>query len=208
MAAPDARMRFPSARIDFATDVGIASQDHDDYPPPQGQARYDHMRMVVIALLSQQASYDEPTQYRDGTPWFDLNDQTLKIRRENEWVNFSEAIPLGDPDAGVHTTLEEWYTSTNAALSSLTQEVVFNGVATASNVTEITVPVSLQAYIASDSRCYFYINGLLIDPRNCSFVGSTTIKLSNISLSLDDTFTVVIRRVPSSTFYSSTVSVP
>ena len=65
--------------IDFVADVGIASQDHDNYPPPQGQARFDHMRMAIIALLSQQASFSEPTQYRDGTPWFDLTDQTWNI---------------------------------------------------------------------------------------------------------------------------------
>ena len=50
MSIPDNRLRFSSTKIDFANDVGIASQDHDNYPPPQGQARFDHMRMVVIAL--------------------------------------------------------------------------------------------------------------------------------------------------------------
>lgn len=210
MAAPDARMRFPAGLIDFTADVGIASQDHDNYPPPQGQARFDHMRMAVIALLSQQASFSEPTQYRDGTPWFDLNDQTLKIRRSNEWVRFSEAIPLGESEAGVHLTLEEWFASTNVALSSLTQEVVFNGTSTANSVTDITIPSSLQVFLFNDTQCFFYLNGLLLDPRNCSLIGSppTTVRLSNTSLSIGDTFTVIMRRVPSSSFHVPTVSVP
>lgn len=208
MPLPDNRLRFPSALIDFASDVGVASQDHDSYPPPQGQARYDHMRMVVIALLSQQASFDEPTEYRNGTPWFDLNTETLKIRLGNEWVNFSDAIPLGEPDTdGNYTTLTEWFETTNAALSSLAQEVVFNGVSTSDGVTDITIPESLRVYIFSDTRCFFYVNGLLIDPRNCDILGTSTIRLSNVSLSTNDEFTVILRRVPSSSFYAPTVSV-
>lgn len=209
MAAPDARMRFPSALIDFDNDVGIASQDHDDYPPPQGQARFDHMRMVVIALLSQQASFDEPTEFRDGTPWFDLNDQTLKMRRENEWVRYSEAIPVGEPnELGVHTTLEEWFDEVNAVLSSLSREVVFNGESTANGVTDISIPESLRDFVFSDMRCFFYRNGLLLDPRGCSIIGSSTVRLTAESLNVGDTFTIVLRRIPSSTFYTQTVTAP
>lgn len=208
MPLPDNRVRFPSALIDFATEVGIASQDHDNYPPPQGQARYDHMRMVVIGLLSQQASFEEPSQYRNGTPWFDLNSNTLKIRNMNEWVNYSDVIALGEADTdGIYLTLTEWFNTTNAALSSLSQEVVFNGVSTSNGVTDITIPEALQSFIFSDTRCYFHLNGLLIDPRDCSILGNTTIRLSNVSLSVNDEFTAILRRIPDDTFYAPTVSV-
>lgn len=208
MPLPDNRLRFSSTLIDFTNDVGIASQDHDNYPPPQGQARYDHMRMVVIALLSQQASFDEPTEYRNGTPWFDLNTNTLKIRSGNEWVNYADVIPLGEADTeGNYLTLSQWFDTTNAALSSLSQEIVFNGVSTADGVTDITIPESLQVYIFGDTRCYLYINGLLIDPRNCAILGTSTIRLSNVSLSTNDEFTAILRRVPNSSFYVPTVSV-
>lgn len=203
MAVPDNRLRFPSGRIDFTNDVGIVSQDHDNYPPPQGQARYDHMRMVIIGLLSQQASFDEPTEYRNGTPWFDLNSNILKIRNNDSWTNYSDIIPLGD--AGL--TLSEWFDITNAALSSLSQEVVFNGVSTISGATSIAIPSALQTFIFSDTRCFFYLNGLMIDPRNCTIIGGTTIQLSNISLSINDEFTVMLRRVPDDSFYAATVSV-
>lgn len=208
MPIPDNRLRFSSTLIDFTNDVGIASQDHDDYPPPQGQARYDHMRMVVIALLSQQSSFDEPTEYRNGTPWFDLNTNTLKIRGNAGWLDYSDVISLGEADTdGNYTTLTEWFNATEAAISTLSQEVVFNGVSTSDGVTDITIPESLRAFIFSDTRCFFYINGLLVDPRNCDILGTSTIRLSNVSLSTSDEFTVILRRVPSSSFYAPTVSV-
>lgn len=208
MVLPDNRIRLPAGLIDFAADVGIVSQDHDSYPPPQGQARYDHMRMVLIGLLAQQASFDEPTQYRNGTPWFDLNMNMLKIRSEGAWVNYSEVIPLGEADTeGNYLTLADWFNTTNAALSSFAQEIVFNGVSTSNGVTDITIPESLRPFIFTDTRCFLYLNGLMVDPRDCAFIGDSTIKLSNISLSVNDEFTAIIRRVPNSTFYAPTVSV-
>jgi hypothetical protein len=208
MPTPDNRLRFPSTLINFTTDVGIASQDHDNYPPPQGVARYDHMRMVVIALLAQQASFDEPSEYRNGTPWFDLNTNTLKIHTSSGWVNYSEVIALGEPDTdGNYTTLAEWFDTTNSALSVLAQEVVFNGRSTSSNVVDIAIPGQLQAFIYLDTRCYLYINGLLVDPRNCSILCTSTIRLSNVSLSTNDEFTVILRRVPDNSFYAPTVTV-
>ena len=207
MPLPDNRVRFPSALIDFVDDVGIVSQDHDNYPPPQGQARYDHMRMVVIGLLAQQASFEEPTQYRNGTPWFDLTTNMLKIRNQNEWVNYADVIPLGEADTeGNYLTLTQWFNTTDAALSSLAQEITFNGVSAANGVTDITIPETLQPFIFNDTRCFFYLNGLLLDPRSCTLLGKTTIRLS-ISLNVNDEFTVMLRRVPDDTFYAATVSV-
>lgn len=209
MALPDNRVRFPAAKIDFASDVGVASQDHDDQPSP-GPARYDWMRMYLIGLLSQQSSFDEPTQYRDGTPWFDLNTFTLKIRSNGAWVPLSDAIAVAEDDEGV-TTLTEWFSSVSDTLASSAPEVVFNGSSSADGITTITIPESLRAYLYSDSRPFVYINGILTDPRNSRLDPSanpTSVKLSNVSLSENDTFTIVIHRIPSATFYSSSVSVP
>jgi hypothetical protein len=208
MALPDNRLRFSSTKIDFATEVGLASQDHDNYPPPQGQARFDHARMVMIALLSQQSSYDAPTEYRDGTPWYDLNSETLKIRQGSEWVKFSEAIPVGLPDgSGLYTTLEEWYDAVNAALTGVSQEVVFNGSSSADGIQSIEIPLSLRPFVFDDTRCFIYKNGLYQDPRNHSILGGTTIKLSNYQLDAGDTFSVVLKRVPSNSFYAPSVTV-
>jgi len=164
----------------------------------------------MISLLAQQSSYDEPTQYRNGTPWFDLNTNVLKIRVGSEWASYADVIPLGDIDAtsGSYLTLSDWFDTTNAAISSLAQEATFSGLSTADSVTDITIPASLRTFLFVDTRCFFYINGLLVDPRDCIIINLTTIRLSNISLDTDDEFTVILRRVPSNSFYAPTVSVP
>lgn len=107
MAAPDARIHLPGSPIDFPTDVGTTGQDHDTYPSPDTQARFDHMRMYLIGLLANQASIgtDEPTQYREGTWWFDLTEGAMKIRKGDAWVPAGDGILVAD---GV--TLGDFYT--------------------------------------------------------------------------------------------------
>lgn len=89
---PDNRLRFSSAKIDFATEVGLTGQPHDTYPGPGEQPRYDWLRMWYISLLANQSSYEEPTNYREGTIWFDLNGPTIKIYSESQWKEITEAI--------------------------------------------------------------------------------------------------------------------
>lgn len=208
MPLPDNRLRFSSTKIDFANDVGVTSQEHDNYPPPQGQARFDHMRMVVIALLSQQSSYDAPTEYRDGTPWFDLNTLTLRIRKGTEWVSCSEAIGLGELDnTNNYKTLSQWYEEVQTALTATSQEVTFSGLCTADGINVITVPPPLLQYIYVDTRAYVYVNGLLLDPRSCS-LSSTSINIAGVLIDKNDEYTVILRRVPDSSFYAETFNIP
>jgi hypothetical protein len=96
MTLPDNRMRFPAGPIDFQNEVGTTGQDHDAYPEAGTQPRFDWMRMAIIGLLSQQSSYDPPTQYREGTPWFDLNELALKIRRNDAWVPYAQAVLISE----------------------------------------------------------------------------------------------------------------
>ena len=209
MAIPDNRIRLPSAKIDFATDVGETSQDHDNYPPPQGQARFDHMRMFLIGLLSQQASFDEPTQYRDGTPWFDLNDSTIKIRSGSEWKHLSDVISVQQASGASTLSLTDFVTQVLAAIPNITPEVVYSGVTTSDNVTSIPIPESLRSGLGTESRPFVYINGLLVDPRNTRLepgVNPSTIVLVNTNLDTGDLFTVNIKYVPSETFYSHSVT--
>lgn len=205
---PDNRIRLPAAKIDFANDVGLSGLNHDSYPQPSGQARYDHMRMFLIGLLAQQASFEEPTEFREGSPWFDLNVMALKIRLGNSWVSYAEAIPLTEPDTdGNIVTLAEWYTAVQGVLTGLSPEVVFSGICNANSVTSITIPESLQSALNSDSRVFLYINGALVNPHNCSLVGSppTTISLAGVVLSNGDTFIVSIRRIGGDTYLPTTV---
>lgn len=208
MPLPDNRLRFSSTKIDFANEVGLASQDHDTYPPPQGQARFDHMRMVVIALLSQQSSYEAPTEFREGSPWFDLNTLTLKIRRGSEWVNYSEVIGLGEPDnLNNYKTLSQWYDEVRLTLSAVSQEVVFGGICTADGINNINIPQSLLIYVSPDTRAFVYVNGLMIDPRSCTLT-NTTINITGVLIDKNDEYTVVLRRVPTSSFYTESVNIP
>ena len=209
MTLPDNRIRFSSTKTDFAGDVGETGQDHDSYPPPQGQARYDHMRMFLLGLLAQQSSYDEPTQYRDGTPWFDLNDSTIKIRSNSEWVHLSDAISVQQSGGSSTQSLTAFVTQVLAAIPNITPEIVYSGVSVADNVTSIPIPESLRSNINSNSRPFVYINGLLIDPRNTRLEpgeNPATVVLVGTNLDTGDLFTVNIRYVPSETFYSQSVT--
>lgn len=211
MALPDNRIRLSATKIDFANDFGVTGQDIEDYPPEAGQARFDHMRSVILGLLSQQSSFDEPIQKRDGTPWFDLNNMVLKIWRNSEWQLYSDAIPLAEDGDGNVTTLSDWFASVSESLSSLAQEIVFSGSSSSDSLTLINIPESLRDLLYSDSRPIVYINGLLIDPRNTRLEPSalpTAVKLTDVTLDSGDEFTVFIRRIPSSSFYTPSVSIP
>lgn len=210
MTLPDNRIRLSSAKIDFETEVGVASQDHDTYPESGGQARFDHMRMYLIGLLSQQSSFLQPAQKRDGTPWFDLNTLSLKIWRNGTWELYSDAIPL-EIDGETIVTLRQWYQSVSGTLESLVSELFFAGTCTLTGVSDITIPVDIRSQIYSDSRAFVFVNGQSIDPREVQFVGSpnpTILRLLTVELEANDTFTVSIRRIPSSSFMSTNVVVP
>jgi len=116
MSTPDNRIRIQAPPIDFENDVGITGQDHDEFPVP-GPARYDTMRMFLIGLLASQASYDEPTNYRKGTIWLDLNTFVLKIRSGDgvagtEWSDISDAIQVS---SGL--SLKDWFDAVSASLA-------------------------------------------------------------------------------------------
>jgi hypothetical protein len=199
---PDNRLRFPAPLIDFASDVGLSGQDHERFPYPDAQPRWDWLLLWYISLLANQSSYDEPTQYRDGTLWFDLNDLTLKIWRSSlenitgSWMSLASVIEL-ETITTIPVTLSAWYTSTNSKLSGAAPVTTFGGYVASTSATEIPVPVTLQGEIdLIKTRPFVYINGLLIDPRNCEYYTATTIKLLNsTTLVKDDTFTVVIMNI-------------
>lgn len=218
MTLPDNRIRLPSPKIDFDAEVGTTGQRHDTYPAPQEQARFDHLRMYLIGLLSQQSSYEPPDatasselgQYRDGTPWFDLNELTLKIRYNNEWRPLSEVISVRqDETGGSVMSLSQLADTVLQTLPNITPDIVYNGVCTNNNVSVIPIPAELRTYIGPSSRALVYVNGLLLDPRNTALQplsDPAQINLVGTALSSGDTFTVNIRYVPAETFYTPTVT--
>jgi hypothetical protein len=206
MTTPDQRIQLPAAKIDFSADVGTTGQDHDTFPAP-GQARYDHMRMYLLGLLSNQASYSEPTQYREGSFWFDLNTLTFKTYVNGSWSSLSETILL-DQDGSVVTSLADWYKSTADAVDSIKPDVTFSG---KSITTTTTIPIPSTLIVINLNRCFLWINGELIDPRKCELMGGSTptsIKIpTSLALKIDDTFTVVLKHMASKDFYVTDVVV-
>lgn len=197
----DNRIILSPTRVTMPT-VG---QDHDNYPPPQGQVRYDHMRTFLIGLLSQQSSESEPSERRDGTPWFDMNSGMLKIWYNGQWREYSEVISLNG-----EITLIEWYNSVANAISAIGNELFYGGKSSADGISDISIPSSLQSYIYSDSRAFVVVNGQSVDPRTVQFIGNppTSIRLNAHELEVGDEYFITIRRVSNSTFVVPDIVVP
>ena len=200
MAIPDNRLRLPGPLIDFTNDVGLTGQQHDTYPAP-GQARYDWARMSFIALLANQASYDMPLNYRLGTPWFDLNTMTLKIRTGSgvagsDWSPFSDVISLEHTSSG-DLTLSAWYATAAAALASIRPQSTYSGRAVNDDVDNIPIPLSVQTAIYAETRPFVWVNGLLVDPRDVQIdPGVCPTKLNLVHhLALNDRFTVLLTNI-------------
>ena len=211
MTLPDNRMRFDASLIDFTNDVGIANQAHDNFPGPNQAPRYDWLRIMFISLLSSQSSYDEPTQYRDGTTWFDLSNLTLKIYASGAWRPLAEVLSVVEgTTVSDTTTLAEWYTSIQSTLISSAPDATFSGRCTEDGIVTIIVPEAIRDGIDIDnSRPIIYKNGLLIDPRDSEFHTAITIRLRNgVTLDTDDEFTVFIQNISPRLFYAPDVVIP
>jgi hypothetical protein len=196
----DNRLKFDATLIDFSV-VGTTGQDHDNYPAPGQQPRYDWMRLYLIALLSNQSSEDEPTQYREGTLWYNLStdQKRLFIYDGTAFVNIADHIKLGDN----LKSLSDFFSETVEALASVQPTYVYGGYSAIDNPTRIPIPTVLQTPltgIVSFVRAFVYLNGALIDPRlySLSVTCPCQIDLSTTAgemISAGDKYVVVITRV-------------
>lgn len=225
MSLPDCRIKFPPPLVDFVNDVGVTGQPHDSYPAPGQQARYDWMRLYLIGLLSNQACAEEPSNYREGTLWFDVSSETLgpvlKIRRNDNWVSLSDAIDL----QGV--SLTDWFVYANSILASAAPELYFYGSVTSSNTSQIQIPTLLHTKMYADTRAFVTINPsspqlqsaanqnvqglvqyrpIILGPQDVDIV-SYTISLKSIILEQGDTYMVSLRRIPDNCYISATVPI-
>lgn len=208
---PDNRIRLTPTKIDFDADVGNLGQDIDGFPAPGGQARYDWMRMVLLGLLGNQSSNLEPTQKREGTIWFDLSVLSFKVWSNNEWKLLSSAIPLNIDQDGNTINLRDWFLEVSSVITGISQEITFSGSCSANGIATIPIPESLRQFLFKDSRPYLFLNGLLVDPRNSRLDSDelpTAIRLTNIVLNFGDRFTIIIRRVPNSSFHIPSITTP
>ena len=187
----DNRIQFPvSAEIDFINDVGLTGQDHDNYAEPGTFSRYDWMRMIVLGLLSNQASREEPSEYRPGTLHYDLNTFFYKCMLNGNFEDISKCMKVVD------ASLYEWAQEIEEKRNRFQLTGVFSGVAyDQSDV--INIPESLQEISKAPNRPYLFKNGRIIDPNLTQFnVGCpVAIELSSGAvLSPDDKFTVFIKQ--------------
>lgn len=206
MPLPDSRIRLQSSKIDFTTAFGVSGLDVESFPGPNQQPRYDWMRSVLLGLLSNQASVDEPDQRRDGTLWFDLNDPALKIFSESDWTGIASVIKLDEDDDGEPITLADVY-STMQTLVGNKPTAFFGGSSGTDGATSIPIPAALRVAGGSGSRPFVFVDGALLDPRLCQYVGSptpTSIKLTGgLTIDSGQSFSVVMLAL-SSTYFSST----
>lgn len=209
MSAQDNRIRFSSTKIDFETDVGETGQRHDTYPAPGEQPRFDWMRMFLIGLLANQSSESEPTQYRQGTIWFDSTTLMFKVRVGSAWVSLSEAIQVATDVSDQPVTLQDLYT-TVAGLIGNKPTATFSGSSSSDGIVSIPIPASLRSAAGAGSRPLVFVNGLLADPRKCTYAGGatpTSIALSGgVTVDADETFTVLMLSISESLFLTSGVS--
>jgi len=199
----DNRIRFDAPLIDFSGAVGLSGQNHDNYPAPNTQARYDHLRMYLIGLLSCQSSDSQPTEYREGTWWFDTTINMMKIYANSAWQDASNVIRLGTASNGDTITLQNWYDTINDTVQSIKSEICFQSVIVSSNVTLIPIPSSLQSLIIPDSKAFVTVNGIAINPLLTTLEPGTTptaVKVP-VDLSIGDKVSITIKFIPSSRFF-------
>lgn len=201
----DNRHRLPAPRIDFDDDVGTTGQDHDTHPEP-GQARYDWMRMAIIALLSHQSADDFPTQFRTGTTQYRRDLLHYLYRKElsggdENWRPIAEAIALetDETDGALSLSLQGWFDSVQPLLESLRPKFTWSGSSNSNNITAIPVPDPIEAEltaIVDDIRPLVWIDGLLVDPRNTRFSEAPVVVelLSGVELNRGQRFTVITEK--------------
>jgi hypothetical protein len=197
----DNRVQFPATEIDFTDNT--TGQDHDTFPAPGQQPRYDWMRSALQGLLACQSSEDPPTQYRTGTVWYNTTKQVYYIYNGVEWVSLAEAILMLEASSSGSTsllTLSDWYTLAQSKLDTLQNRLVFAGRCVTDGKTEIPIPSAIQERIedADMVHPFVYLNGVLIDPRNTRLSEgcATTVELLNgEDIDNGDKFTVVIQRI-------------
>ena len=186
----DNRIRFPvSSEIDFVNDVGLTGQDHDNYAEPSTHPRYDWMRMIVLGLLANQASREEPVEYRPGTLHFDLNTFFYKCMKNGNFEDISKCMKIID------TNLYEWYLETEEKRQRFQLSGSFSGIAH-DDSSVINIPSRLQDRAKAPNRPYLFVNGRLIDPNLVRFNTGCPVAIElegDTVLSAEDKFTVFIK---------------
>lgn len=181
---------FPESEIDFLNDVGNTGQDHDDYAEPGTHPRYDWMRMIVLGLLSYQASDQEPNEHRPGTIWFDLEHMQYKCQLGGIFTDIANAIEI------LSSNLDNWSKDVDEKRNRFQPTSCFSGIARIeTNV--ISIPQEIQHTAIAPNRPFLFKNGRLINPDLVQFNTGcpVAIELSKDAiLSPNQHFTIFIKQ--------------
>lgn len=195
-SAFDNRIRFSTSAIDFLNDVGLTQQTHDTYPSPNTQARYDWMRMYLIGLLSNQSSCNQPSQYRPGTMWYQMDCPNTGNGYykaydcvADTFSDLANHIKAFDGPSGA-VDLASFIASTRLSLGAITDtsgaldvEIILHGSVTSAATNEIIIPAELQARLGSDYIPYVFFQNDAAKTVTIPFPGMTLIPLDEITLS-------------------------
>lgn len=178
MTSPDFRLRLGGPPIDFS-ELGFTGTAIDTWPAPGSQARFDEIRSLLLALMSSQASFQEPVNYSLGSMWFDLNAAnagSYKFRHDagpvidpngEDWVSLSHGVEL---EPGL--SLQQWFEQVRDIIIEPTSPLtaIFHRFTTA--ITSEPISAGTLVYPSSDSHVRIADN---TDPNKTSVLGVTTI---------------------------------
>jgi hypothetical protein len=188
----DNRIRLTTKLVDFDDVVGVTGQEHDSFPSPGQNPRYDTMRSFLIGLLSNQSSKEAPVQKRTGALQYDRNTRTMLIWDGSNWANLSEYIKTF---GNILTDLFEFI---NQKLESANATMTFSGIAITSSIS-IPVPEAVRTALADVSGeigIFVYVNGKIIDPSKVRFSNGCPVVIlldSDVALPVGSRFTVVFK---------------
>lgn len=196
----DNRIALPPTLIDFVA-VGVTGQDHDEFPAPAQQPRYDWMRLYLIGLLSNQSAAERPTQFRTGTIFYNKTTNAFEYHDGDNWQDIASGVLLDGSNTDNIVTLASWYTEAVEQLASIRPRVTWSGDVLENGVTTIAIPNSAKDVIegiCDDVRPLVYRNGALINPNNTRFAAGcpTSVELlDGETLDRGDSYTVIVEKI-------------
>ena len=163
----DNRIRLDQSVVDFSAS-GLTGQNHDIYPKPKTQARYDLMRTYLIGLLSNQSSNEntdgEPFEKRTGTLWYKKVAGFLELYDGTKFENLSKHIGV---------TVNEETVALSTLLMSILENLKYSSPRVIwcgrfiSGTNYIPIPENYQGHAAiTNMHPLVYIDGLMVDPRD------------------------------------------
>jgi hypothetical protein len=196
----DNRIALPPTLIDF-TAVGVTGQDHDEFPAPAQQPRYDWMRLYLIGLLANQSATERPTQFRTGTIFYNKSTNAFEYHDGDDWQDIASGIVLDGSDTDNIVTLASWFAEATSQLASIRPRVTWSGDVLDRDITTIEIPDSAKDVIdgiCDDVHPMVYKNGALISPNSTRFATacpSSVELLDGETLDTGDRYTVIVERV-------------